>query len=88
MVTITTSISFLLPEVQTNPQLIAPCLYAEHADLKALLTRGVRFGYTPDVLTDAVADLSVMLALMAGRNAKETTEIVQSGQVSHSVNIR
>ncbi|KAM5532159.1 hypothetical protein V8D89_014184 [Ganoderma adspersum] len=52
----------------------------EHADLKALLTRGVRFGYTPDVLTDAVADLSVMLALMAGRNAKETTEIVQSGQ--------
>ncbi|KAI1797987.1 hypothetical protein LXA43DRAFT_978192 [Ganoderma leucocontextum] len=52
----------------------------EHADLKALLTRGVRFGYTPDVLTDAVADLSVMLALMAGRNAKETTEVVQSGQ--------
>ncbi|TBU61061.1 hypothetical protein BD310DRAFT_813704 [Dichomitus squalens] len=46
----------------------------EHADLKALLTRGVRFGYTPDVLTDAVADLSVMLALMAGRNTKETTE--------------
>ena len=28
-----------------------------------------------------VADLSVMLALMAGRNAKETTEIVQNGKV-------
>ncbi|OBZ77372.1 Glyoxylate reductase/hydroxypyruvate reductase [Grifola frondosa] len=30
----------------------------EHADLKELAKRGVRFGYTPDVLTDAVADLS------------------------------
>ena len=46
-----------------------------------MLTRGVRFGYTPDVLTDAVADLSIMLALMAGRNTKETTEVVQTGQV-------
>lgn len=29
-----------------------------------------------------VADLSIMLALMAGRNVKETTEVVQTGQVS------
>lgn len=28
-----------------------------------------------------VADLSIMLALMAGRNVKETTEVVQTGQV-------
>ncbi|KAI0698043.1 hypothetical protein C8T65DRAFT_720005 [Cerioporus squamosus] len=47
----------------------------EHADLKELSKRGIRFGYTPDVLTDAVADLSIMLALMAGRNTKETSEI-------------
>ncbi|RPD57005.1 hypothetical protein L227DRAFT_587833 [Lentinus tigrinus ALCF2SS1-6] len=47
----------------------------EHADLKELAKRNIRFGYTPDVLTDAVADLSIMLALMAGRNTKETTEI-------------
>ncbi|KAI0747020.1 hypothetical protein C8Q80DRAFT_1105632 [Daedaleopsis nitida] len=47
----------------------------EHADLKELSQREIRFGYTPDVLTDAVADLSVMLALMAGRNAKETMDI-------------
>ncbi|TFK81194.1 hypothetical protein K466DRAFT_634369 [Polyporus arcularius HHB13444] len=47
----------------------------EHADLKELSSRGIRFGYTPDVLTDAVADLSIMLALMAGRNTKETLDI-------------
>ncbi|KAI0371283.1 hypothetical protein BV20DRAFT_942205 [Pilatotrama ljubarskyi] len=44
----------------------------EHADTDELAKRGVKFGYTPDVLTDAVADLSIMLALMAGRNVKET----------------
>ncbi|KAG1769376.1 hypothetical protein EDD22DRAFT_948980 [Suillus occidentalis] len=40
----------------------------EHIDLKEAAQRGLKVGYTPDVLTDAVADLSVMLALMAGRN--------------------
>ncbi|KAI0360451.1 hypothetical protein OH77DRAFT_1393084 [Trametes cingulata] len=47
----------------------------EHADTAELAKRGVKFGYTPDVLTDAVADLSVMLALMAGRNVKKTYDI-------------
>ncbi|KAI0646553.1 hypothetical protein C8Q79DRAFT_1000838 [Trametes meyenii] len=47
----------------------------EHADMAELSKRGVKFGYTPDVLTDAVADLTVMLALMAGRNTKETSAI-------------
>jgi len=52
----------------------------EHADLPLLAKRNIKLGYTPDVLTDAVADLSVMLALMAGRNARETINLVQSGQ--------
>lgn len=52
----------------------------EHVDLPALAARNVRLGYTPDVLTDAVADVSVMLALMAGRNAKETMGVVQRGE--------
>ncbi|KAH9941147.1 uncharacterized protein BXZ73DRAFT_41966 [Epithele typhae] len=47
----------------------------EHVDVNELSKRGIRLGYTPDVLTDAVADLSVMLALMAGRNVKETAQI-------------
>ncbi|TFK49319.1 hypothetical protein OE88DRAFT_1662813 [Heliocybe sulcata] len=51
----------------------------EHVDLALLAKRNVRLGYTPDVLTDAVADISVMLAFMASRNAKGTTSLVSRG---------
>lgn len=39
----------------------------DHVDLEALRSRNIRLGYTPSALTDAVADLAVMLALMAQR---------------------
>ncbi|PPQ93563.1 hypothetical protein CVT25_005555 [Psilocybe cyanescens] len=52
----------------------------EHLDLKELAKRNIKIGYTPDVLTDAVADITVMLALMAGRNARETMTIVNDGK--------
>ncbi|KAI6158552.1 D-isomer specific 2-hydroxyacid dehydrogenase [Pisolithus thermaeus] len=72
----------------------------EHIDLKAAAQRGLKVGYTPDVLTDAgksttpflmavyissvairsVADLSVMLALMASRNIGIATAVVREGQ--------
>ncbi|KAI0287116.1 hypothetical protein BC826DRAFT_1099168 [Russula brevipes] len=52
----------------------------EHVDLHALHRRKVRLGYTPDVLTDAVADTSVMLALMAGRNAGAGVTLVKEGK--------
>jgi len=51
----------------------------EHVDVKELARRNVKLGYTPDVLTDAVADLSIMLALMAGRLARETMTLVNEG---------
>ncbi|EKM56475.1 uncharacterized protein PHACADRAFT_253620 [Phanerochaete carnosa HHB-10118-sp] len=51
----------------------------EHIDLQLAAQRNIKIGYTPDVLTDAVADISVMLALMAGRNVRETTELVGRG---------
>ncbi|KAI0945010.1 hypothetical protein AcV7_001658 [Taiwanofungus camphoratus] len=54
----------------------------EHVDVQRLSQRGIKLGYTPDVLTDAVADISVMLALMAGRNVGETTAIVRDGEAS------
>lgn len=38
---------------------------SEHVDAATLAKRGLRLGYTPDVLNDAVADISVMLALMS-----------------------
>jgi len=54
----------------------------EHVGVKSLSQRGIKLGYTPDVLTEAVADITVMLALMASRNVKETLGIVQNGQWS------
>ncbi|KAJ3553879.1 hypothetical protein NM688_g3389 [Phlebia brevispora] len=53
----------------------------EHVDLDFLAKHQVRLGYTPDVLTEAVADTTLLLALMAGRNAKETMTLVDEGRV-------
>ncbi|KAI3608394.1 glyoxylate reductase [Moniliophthora roreri] len=52
----------------------------EHVDLPLVAQQNLRLGYTPDVLTDAVADLSIMLALMAGRNVNETMAIAREGR--------
>ncbi|KAF8962306.1 D-isomer specific 2-hydroxyacid dehydrogenase [Flammula alnicola] len=52
----------------------------EHVDIKEITKRNLKFGYTPDVLSDAVADISIMLALMAGRNARETMAVVNEGK--------
>ncbi|KIJ37273.1 hypothetical protein M422DRAFT_76119 [Sphaerobolus stellatus SS14] len=52
----------------------------EHVNVPALAKRGIKLGYTPDVLTEAVADISVMLALMATRNAAVGMKVVASGE--------
>ncbi|KAI0341375.1 hypothetical protein BDW22DRAFT_1332830 [Trametopsis cervina] len=52
----------------------------EHIDVEAVAQRNIQVGYTPDVLTEAVADISVMLALMAGRNARQGVEVVTRGE--------
>ncbi|KAJ2708675.1 hypothetical protein H4R19_004634 [Coemansia spiralis] len=52
----------------------------DHVDTAALKEHGIRLGYTPDVLTDATADTTVLLALMAARRAKEALAVVASGQ--------
>ncbi|KAJ7057481.1 D-isomer specific 2-hydroxyacid dehydrogenase [Mycena amicta] len=49
----------------------------EHIDLPLLASRNIQLGYTPDVLTDAVADSAVMLALMASRKTNLTTTFVR-----------
>ncbi|NXJ39488.1 GRHPR reductase, partial [Ciconia maguari] len=41
--------------------------------------RGIRVGYTPDVLTDATAELSVALLLAACRRLPEAVEQVKNG---------
>ncbi|KAJ7095662.1 D-isomer specific 2-hydroxyacid dehydrogenase [Mycena epipterygia] len=52
----------------------------EHIDLPLMTQRKIRVGYTPDILTEAVADLSVMLALMAGRNDGVAYSLVKNGE--------
>ncbi|KAJ7359754.1 hypothetical protein DFH08DRAFT_846931 [Mycena albidolilacea] len=51
----------------------------EHIDLPLMAKRKIRVGYTPDVLTEAVADITLMLALMAGRNDGVAYSLVKNG---------
>ncbi|QRV81854.1 D-isomer specific 2-hydroxyacid dehydrogenase, NAD binding domain [Ceratobasidium sp. AG-Ba] len=51
----------------------------DHIDVGELTARGIKLGFTPDVLTDAVADIAIMLALMASRNVKQSMDIVHAG---------
>lgn len=66
----------------TGPQLKVISNYAvgyNNIDLTAASKRGIRVGNTPDVLTDATADLAVTLLLAAVRRVKEASDAVRSG---------
>ncbi|KAG0655004.1 hypothetical protein C6P46_001293 [Rhodotorula mucilaginosa] len=52
----------------------------DHVDTEALKKRNIRFGTTPDALTDATADVGAMLALMATRRAGEGIRAVLAGK--------
>lgn len=51
----------------------------EHIDLSEAKRRGVRVGYTPDVLTDATAELTLALLLATGRRLVEASKEVYNG---------
>ncbi|KAJ1963302.1 hypothetical protein GGI12_002136 [Dipsacomyces acuminosporus] len=52
----------------------------DHVDIPALRQHGgIKLGFTPDVLTDATADTTVLLALMASRRVKEALNVVNTG---------
>ncbi|ORX54482.1 hypothetical protein DM01DRAFT_1305090 [Hesseltinella vesiculosa] len=51
----------------------------DHIDLATARERGVTIGYTPDVLTDATADLASLLTLAAARNMKSGIDAVRNG---------
>ena len=52
----------------------------DNVDLDACGSRGVAVGVTPDVLTDATADLAVALMLAASRRLFEAASAVRSGE--------
>ena len=51
----------------------------DHIDTKAAAARNILVTSTPDVLTDATADLAMMLLLCAARRAKEYGQIMDNG---------
>ncbi|XP_019732026.1 glyoxylate reductase/hydroxypyruvate reductase [Hippocampus comes] len=51
----------------------------DHLSLEELKRRGIRVGYTPDVLTDAVAELTVALLLATSRRLIEATHEAKTG---------
>lgn len=48
----------------------------DHIDLAAARKRGIQVSNTPDVLTDATADLTLLLLLGAARRAKEAMALI------------
>ncbi|KAF3044525.1 hypothetical protein E8E11_008527 [Didymella keratinophila] len=52
----------------------------DHVNLTALKKRNIRLGYITDCLSDSVADLAVMLVLMAQRRAGEAVTRVSRGE--------
>lgn len=51
----------------------------DHIDLAAAQARGIAVLSTPDVLSDAVADLGILLLLGAARRAREAMNLIYSG---------
>ncbi len=68
--------------IDACPKLRAVVNYAvgsDNIDLAAAAARGIQVGVTPDVLTDATADLTWALVLAAARRLPEGAEAVRTG---------
>ncbi|MCC7271726.1 MAG: D-glycerate dehydrogenase, partial [Alphaproteobacteria bacterium] len=52
----------------------------DHIDLAAAKRRGIAVTNTPDVLTDATADIALLLMLQAARRAGEGERMVRAGR--------
>ncbi len=55
----------------------------DHCDLAALAAKGVVVTNTPDVLSDATAEIAMLLLLGAARRASEGDQMVRSGNWAH-----
>jgi glyoxylate reductase len=70
------------PLIERSPRLRAISNYAvgyDNIDLEAASARGIPVGNTPDVLTDATADLAFALLLAAARKLPDATAAVRDG---------
>ncbi len=55
----------------------------DHCDVPALKAKGIAVTNTPDVLSDATAEIALLLMLGAARRAVEGDRIVRNGQWDH-----
>jgi len=55
----------------------------DHCDLAALKARGIVVTNTPDVLSDATAEIAMLLLLGAARRAAEGDQMVRAGKWAH-----
>lgn len=55
-------------------------LIPDHIDVPLANKKGIKIGHTPGVLSDAVADITIALLLMAMRRMGEGIEIVKEGR--------
>jgi glyoxylate reductase len=71
------------PLIANAPRLRAIANFAvgyDNVDVAAATERGIQVGNTPDVLTDATADLTFALLLAAARHLREAFEDVSAGR--------
>lgn len=67
-------------DVATNLKVIATMSVGyDHLDVAEIKAKGIRIGYTPDVLTDATAELTVGLLLATSRRLFEANEAAKTG---------
>ncbi|MGF1474234.1 MAG: 2-hydroxyacid dehydrogenase [Geminicoccaceae bacterium] len=52
----------------------------EHIDIQAAKDRGIQVGNTPDVLTEATADIAMLCLLGAARRAHEAASLLREGR--------
>lgn len=52
----------------------------DHLDVQAIKKRNIRMAYTPDILTDATAELTVALLLATSRRLLEANEAAKTGE--------
>lgn len=52
----------------------------QHIDVEACRARGIRVSNTPDILTEATANIAITLMLMATRRAGEGERLLRAGQ--------
>jgi lactate dehydrogenase-like 2-hydroxyacid dehydrogenase len=72
--------SAALAALPAQIKIVASCsVGTEHIDLTAAQARGLAITNTPDVLTDATADMAFMLLLCAARRAREYAQIMDRG---------